>query len=401
MSGFLSGLLTAVAIVATVVSGGTLGILAGALIAGSYAASKGWIGGSVGAFFNSSAGKGLTMAVGLATAATGIMSATSAVAPTASSSAVTTANAEAGVNAATAPGMAAVGDAATNAVNAASPTLSGTAAQTMAPGSLSQMATTLDSDGSLAASNGLSQQELAQNDVLSQASSKALGLPTNASPQVSGAPATGAASTGQTDIGQATATANQNSQAAVNPAGSTNDVTSASAGQNLNPVDTSQAVGQGKVNAAAGEMNQANIDSTPTAPQGMLGKAASFVGQNPGVAVAGGQALSGMAQGMSAQKTMQEQIAAAQWGNMQWQNPTQVAQLNAQAAQPINVPVGYLNRAAAVRNMMNGSTSQTAPLQTNGSGGVSPSTPQAMAPVGMGNGPIPPAGLPATPRGGM
>lgn len=412
MGGFLSGLLTAVAIVATVASGGTLGILAGAMIAMSYAASKGWIGGSVGGFFNSSTGHYLTMAVGLASAATSIMSDTAAV--TSTSASATTASANAAAEGATQAGVDAVGtqantalaadqadtamaasgsgaiNGATQASNLAAPTVTGTAAQTMAPGSLSQTAASLDGDGTLSGSNGLSQQALAQNDLTSQSISKNLGIPSNAGPQVSGAPASTDVSTGQTNLAENTATANTNAQAAT--AGPGTDVTSASAGKDLTPGQMAQS----SPNFNGGASPGPSIGSQAT---GMLGKAADYVGKNPGVAVMGGQALSGMAQGAAQQKMMQEQIAANQWGNMQWQDPTQVAKLNAQAAQPIGVPVGYLNRAAAVRNLMNGSTTQTAPLQSNG-GAVTPQTPQAMAPVGMGAGPVQPVGTPA-PRGGM
>lgn len=95
----------------------------------------------------------------------------------------------------------------------------------------------------------------------------------------------------------------------------------------------------------------------------MLSKAGDFINKNPGVATVAGNALSGMAQGASQQKIMQEQIAASQWGNMQWQDPSQVAKLQSAAAQPIGVPVGYLNRAAAVRNLMNNAGGgQTAPI---------------------------------------
>jgi beta-lactamase class A len=49
-------------------------------------------------------------------------------------------------------------------------------------------------------------------------------------------------------------------------------------------------------------------------------------------------------------------IAAQQWGNMQWEQPGQVANLQAAATAPISVPQGYLNRAAAVRQSDNTAT---------------------------------------------
>lgn len=365
MSGFLSGLLTAVAIVATVVSGGTLGIVAGALMAVSYAASKGWIGGSVGKFFNSSTGHYLTMAVGLASAATSVMSSMSAVAPTASSAAVTTANAEANVGAASAGGLAEQGAAMGN---EAAATVTGTAAQTMAPGAVAQNAAMLDNTGALAASNGLSQSQIATANSAAASTSNLTGVPSNAAP-VSGTPADIGSAANQPTAAQATAAGNQSTQAAVNPAGSNLDVTSAAPGTNLSPTQMAQQ-GSG-FNPPASAADKAG---------GFLSKAGDIIDKHAGLATVAGNALSGMASGAANQKMMQEQIAAQQWGNMQWQDPTQVAKLNASAAQPIAVPVGYLNRAAAVRNLMNTGGTQTAPL----SGPATPTAPPpTVAPVGM------------------
>jgi hypothetical protein len=123
-----------------------------------------------------------------------------------------------------------------------------------------------------------------------------------------------------------------------------------------------------------------------------------------------GQAISGLAQGKMAESTAQRQLAAAQWGNTQWQNQNQVAQLDAQAATPVSVPQGYLQRAAAVRNLMNGSTNQTTPLQTaNGAPPtVAPPQAQPLAAPGAGlatgqasSGPVPVYAMNANPRGGM
>lgn len=363
---FLSVIGAVVGIAAAIATGGVLGIVAGALIAGQFAASKGWIGGSVGKFFNSSTGKYLTLAVGLASAASGIMANMASVAPTASSAAVTTANAEANVTAATAPGLEAAGAAAGN---EAAATVTGTAAQTMAPGAVAQTSAALDNTGAIAASNGLSQAQISTANAQAATNSNLTGVPSNATP-VSGTPQP-ASTINTPTAAQSSAAGNQVTQQAVNPAGSNLDVTSAAPGQNLSP--TQMAQGSSNFGGAASPGPSAGSQA-----MGMLGKAGEYIGKNPGLATVAGNALSGMASGAAQQKMMEENIAAQQWGNMQWQDPTQVAKLNAAAAQPIGVPVGYLNRAAAVRNLMNTSGGgQTAPLS-----GQAPMAP-TVKPVGM------------------
>jgi hypothetical protein len=69
---------------------------------------------------------------------------------------------------------------------------------------------------------------------------------------------------------------------------------------------------------------------------------------------AGGQIISGVGQGIAQNEAIEKQIAAQQWGNLQWQNQSQVDQLQAAAAQPITVPQGYLQRAAAVKGLVAG-----------------------------------------------
>ncbi len=208
------------------------------------------------------------------------------------------------------------------------------------------------------------------------------GVPSNVAPPVTGTPGAGPTGVGDATAEQQAAAGNQQTQQLVNPAGSSNTVTSANAGQDLNPVDTSRAVGQGKVNAAAGARNEADIAGAQSAPStgvgGFLDKAGNVLEKHAGLATVAGNALSGMASGAAQQKAIEEQIAANQWGNMQWKDPTQVAKLQAAAGQPIGVPVGYLNRAAAVRNLMNTSGGgQTAPLS-----GQAPIAP-TVKPVGM------------------
>lgn len=388
MNGFLSGLLTAVAIVATVVSGGTLGIVAGALMAMSYAASKGWIGGSVGKFFNSSTGHYLTMAVGLASAAGAMMANSSAVAATSQSSTVSAANtaAEGGAATTTATEGATAADTANMGVNAAgvpnslaaesaaAPTVTGTAAQTMAPGTFTQTANAMNA-GSNTTLGGLSNSSMAASDVEAQQVSQLTGIP--AAPSVSGSVTTGTtdAATQEATAGQTAGQGISDTQKAVNSTTDTINKPITVSG-NPNQVMTPTQQAQASPDFGGGASPGPSVGSKA---MGMLGKASDVLEKHAGLATVAGNALSGMAQGAAQQKMMQEQIAAQQWGNMQWQDPTQVAKLQSAAAQPIGVPVGYLNRAAAVRNLMNTSGGgQTTPLS-----GQTPVAP-TVKPVGMG-----------------
>jgi hypothetical protein len=152
----------------------------------------------------------------------------------------------------------------------------------------------------------------------------------------------------------------------------------------------------------------------PIQAPGFLSQAGSFLQQNPMAGLMGGQALSGLAQAKMQAESAQRALNASQLGNVEWTEPNQVAQLDAAAAAPITVPQGYLARAAAARNLMNGSSNQTAPLQS------SPTAPPPAAPTvaplatasnpvpgqaggvpgASGANPVPIYGMAATPRGG-
>ena len=139
----------------------------------------------------------------------------------------------------------------------------------------------------------------------------------------------------------------------------------------------------------------------------MLSTAAGKVGDalsTPAGMIMGGQALSGWASGKAQENIMQRQLAAAQWGNNQFMQPAQVANMEAQAATPITVPSGYLARAANARNIVNGAVSQTTPL----SGAPPPPmqapslpVPGTQPPGGASAGPVPIYASNATPRGGV
>jgi hypothetical protein len=389
---FLSVIGAVVGIAAAVATGGVLGIVAGALIAGSFAASKGWIGGSVGKFFNSSTGKYLTLAVGLASAATGIMANMNAV--TSTSASATTASANAAAENATAPGVAAIGEKANTALaadqadatmaasgsgsigaetlasNSAAPLVSATAAKTMVPGSLAQVSSGLNEGQPF--TGGMTNAQISASNASNAQIAKNLGFDSNLAPDVSGNVSTTSAAANEAAAGQKAGQGLADTQQAVNPAGSTNASVSANPNAAMTPSQMAQASPDFGGAASAGP-------STGQKAMGMLSKAGDMIDKHAGLATVAGNALSGMASGAANQKMMQEQIAAQQWGNMQWQDPTQVAKLNAAAAQPIGVPVGYLNRAAAVRNLMNTSGGgQTAPLS-----GQAPMAP-TVKPVGMG-----------------
>src|ERR1700683_2966054 len=69
MGGILSDVLAVVGIAAAVATGGTLGLVAGALMAGEFAASQGWLGGSAQKFMSSGVGEGLMAATALGSGA--------------------------------------------------------------------------------------------------------------------------------------------------------------------------------------------------------------------------------------------------------------------------------------------------------------------------------------------
>ncbi len=383
----IEGALQVVGGIALIATGTPLGILGGALLETSFASQQGWLGGGAKNFFSSGVGQGLTLAVGLASGAMAIEDATSAVAPVTTAGGADASAAAAGMN----TGVGVGGDMgvgtggvpnalAANAANDASGTAQAftlqnfTGANSFAQGEMGAQA----GAGLLAAPPG---------DILSA----------NALTGTTGAQSATLAnqSGGIFDPAATPAQGTNAAQAAVNPAGgSTNVTTNANPNTAVNPTATPG----GAPPAAAGG-------------QGWLSNAASKVGNalsTPAGMIMGGQALSGFAQGKAQENIMQRQLAAAQWGNTQWEDPTQVAAMQAAAAAPINVPSGYLARAANARAIMNASTSQTTPL----SGAPVPSTappapslptpgtqPPGMA-AGNSAGPVPLYMTGATPRGG-
>lgn len=334
--------------VALIASGGALGILAGGLLLGSAAASTGVLGGTLKGFANSAAGHDLVMAIGLATAAVSIESTVANAGESASSAAVN-------------QGVEQMSTDADMANLQASPTLDASIAQN-APGA-SGVASSLTTADTATVPGGAQAIDAAQT----------------AATQAGGGNPVGSVEA-SVNTGGASATQNANTQAVAS-----------------NAPNSAQA----QWNAEQANNNIGSSSSNSAGPnQSLLDKAKGALTSTPGMLMAG-QAVSGLAQGISQQKMMQEQIAAQQYGNMTF-NPGQagVGALEANAAAPINVPQGYLNRANALRSLLN---TTPGPQQTVGGQGA-PVAPPMVAPVGMGGspggGPVPVLGMGATPRGG-
>jgi hypothetical protein len=419
MSGLLQGIMVVVGLAAAIFTGGSsLALVAAALSATAFAAQQGWLGKGAKNFANSAVGHDLTLAVGLASAAVAIGGAVSAASST-SSTAVDAANAAAEGPPTAAAGGAAAGTAgtaadATNAAGtagdaAATPTVSLTSNEVMAsPGGPGASAFQFqNAEGNSVMADGLTPQGIdaandqgnlisLQNGMGGVGGNEPLSTDsvTNLQNTVTPAAAQNSAAQG------AAIKADTN---AVNPGGAA-----------PGPSAGATAAGQDESALAAAQQNPGTPAAAP--PGGITGAikgAADKVGDalsTPTGMLMAGQAISGLAQGKAQESIMQRQLAAAQWGNNQWQDKNQVAQLDAQAATPLSVPQGYLQRAAAVRNLMNGSTNQTTPLQTaNGAPPtVTPPQAQPLAAPGAGlatgqasSGPVPVYAMNATPRGGV
>lgn len=418
MSGLLTGILTAVAIVATVVSGGTLGIVAGALLAASFAANQGWLGKGAQKFAQSGAGKDLTMAVGLASAGIGVAGAMGAALPGTSAAAVTSANAAAEGAGAASTTAAGASDVAGQAAAATAPA-AGTGAD------VADLAPVATPSGTLAQTtsdaNGIINSAVAGNPEANLVpGSNTVGATADAAAVQNGTAGAGGLSVNPNDptelqqiqqslginTNSATQTANTAAtQSAVTPGSGAG---SAAATQDESALQTAA----GATNQPAATLAQGGPEAPQSAAGGLLSKAGQALSTPQGMMM-GGQAISGWAQGKAQENINQRQLAAQQWGNTQWMDPNQVAQLNAAAAAPITVPAGYLNRAAAVRGLMNGGTSQTQPLQsspTPPAAAPAPALPgpgAGLAPGSTGsptaatNGPVPVYQMNAQPRGGV
>jgi hypothetical protein len=417
--GLLSIIIGVVAVVGAVFTGGgTLALLAAGLTLGAAMAQQGWLGGGMKNFFNSSIGKDLTMAASVASIGSSlanVATSASSAATTADTAATSASGASGGIDAATgipndieapaasAASVANTGAAATGAANAAAQTPSqflnsvldptnsvgsfaGSAANDaeMAPGAASAQAT-LQANSAAAGANTTAATTEGQTQAAAGAAGQGSGVQTE---EVNNAPATqvkgwqGDGSTGQNQAGMGDDIAANDAARVTAPGSPTlQDPT-----EGLNP-------------------SAPNMPPTQSALSAGASAAGSFLKNNPSAMLMGGQALSGLAQGAMQNKTMQEQIAAEQWASKQWANPALAAQFETANEAPINVPGGYLQRAAQVRSMVSGSQSGQPQPGSQPSAAPTSAPAAAVAPVGMGptpnGGNVPILGMSATPRGGV
>ena len=360
---FLQGALLVVGAAVGVMTGG-LGLLAAGVLLVGAASQFGIIGGSVGKFMKSGWGAGLMAAVTLGSAAY------AAYGSSALGAGETAANASAaGANTTTGAAGAALDSTSTAAPDAAAVATensfvqaTGTAdgvSSIAGDGSLAQSATGTVGQaavnqapvesGGLGASSAQASQEATASDAAAVNPGQASGMTASGAQSTNNAAMAGsktiAGADGAPDITGTPSEVN----AAVNPTG----------GGAMDALDQQGAPG-----------------AAPGAGGGML-KTAGDIAKTPGALQGIGSLLGGIGQGISQKQATEDAIMAQQWGNLQWQNPAQISQLEHAAAAPVTVPQGYLQRAQAVRNMMG---SNVGPQPTSaGTPATAPPVPSAMA----------------------
>lgn len=335
-----------VGIAAAVASGGTLAILAAAFLTVGAAVSVGLIGGSIGKFMNSGVGKGLMMACALGSAATALYG-MDASAVSAAQQAQNVAGSQGLANAAANPAVFEATNASSEAANAAAATGTSFTQSVGAGQDIGSMA----ADPAFQAATNTSSSSLNALNKTTLAPTSELGADPSAAAAGGTTSTTGAVQSGGLAGGSPTgpgmkAMAGQESGATPAGAGPTPGTPAAEA---VTPPSGST------------EGPYENPDSGPgpaTPPSGgggISGFLSSAMNSKGGAAMieAGGHALGGIGQGIAQKQAMEDQLKAAQWGNMQWQNPGQVANMEAAAAKPITVPQGYLQRAQAARSLTN------------------------------------------------
>ena len=398
-------------IVAIAVSGGALGIIAGSLLVAGGAAQMGVFGSAGKNFMSSGWGQGLMAAAALASVGTSLYGDTAVEANTAAGVA----------NAAANPSVyEATDSAATQAADAAG---AGTplAAANTAQQSLSDAIPTATDFTGAAGTGGTVNSVAAGNGALNTASTPgsvapaynngpmgadsvqaSMGQDTNLQAAANGGNA-GGANAGPGLSGATRLQAPAGDAGATGASAPTADTAGAPQGPPVPDNTTSTESAYDADMEAGGQPNGAAGPGAPGSSSGsVLGSALKDPKVLGGIAQGGLSMIGGLGSGMLQSSAMQKQIAAQQWGNAQWQDPNQVAQFEAAAAQPITVPTGYLQRAQQIRSMMSGG------VPTPSSGPVPMSS--AMAPPGVG-GPVPmsamgaPGGAmaaptPQNPRGG-
>jgi hypothetical protein len=343
---FLSKALTVVGaivgIAAAVASGGTLGLIAGAFIAVGAAANLGLIGGSVGKFMNSGLGRGLLAATTLGSAAVAMYGATAT---------------EAGVQAATQTGQEEMSQTVGNTIANDSTAIGTDVAQTnqsfLESTQLTQQVGQAAADPTLSTVPGVSTEAVktagaqyagtAQNASAEQASMGATQGDTQA--LVGKGPVDPAVSHGFASNDPAYGAGAQSG--AGTPAANPNDLTGV----------TPPGADQYKDIPPAGSPPAAAGSAAGTPGGGVGGFLNAAMNSKGGAAMiqGAGSLLGGIGNGIAQKQAVQDQLAAANWGNNQWANKGQVAQMQAAAAKPVTVPQGYLERANQVKTLMSGS----------------------------------------------
>lgn len=414
--GIIGGLVTIVASIWTL---NPYGIAAGALMIAGGAAQAGLFGKGAERFMNSSTGKDLTMAIGLASAAISVASLANA--PTAGAESATVANA----NTAAEGGAAATG---TEADAAAGEAAAGSTAPVGAAGGAAPVSSVGGADASTlsgvtpapvvsatsnealtnpyAMVNQFNSDPGVMEDGLSPALTNGVQQSADGYALSGGVNGPGGPPIGGTEASQIQQEVNpastaSNAESAATTADQTAVAPKTAAPATPNFQDESSIAGQGTGATTPAPASQGGPE---TFADKLKSGAGDFL-KSPAGMITAGQAVSGWAQGKAAENINQRTLAAQQWGNTQWMDPKQIAQLDQAAAAPIPVPSGYLARAAALRSLTAGTTQQTTPLQQTP---PAPAAPQ-LAPPGAGvaqgaapgGGPVPITGMNATPRGGV
>jgi hypothetical protein len=345
----------AVGIAAAVATGGTLGILAGAVLAIGGASKLGLIKGSVGKFMNSGWGTALMATAALGTAATAMYGSSALDAN--AMEAVTQEN-TAALDSTVAQTAAADS---TQAIQTSTSFLQGT-------DSMADVASIPPPDPAALINSGVNPASAQQ--VQQQLSGASAGAGQNAAAQQAAEAQEGQSTVANTGGGAAHSGPGIGGMTqAQAPAGA--DVTGASApapapGGGANVLDED--------NNLPGTTPAPNPAGTPGSNPGFLSKATDFLNTRGGAAAitAGGQMLGGLGAGIGNQAAMEKQIAAQQWATRSYADPRQAGALEASAAAPVNMPSGYLARAAALRSMMGSTGPQaiTAPVSA-----IAPTTP--------------------------
>jgi hypothetical protein len=340
--------------------------LAGAMLITSGLASSGLIGGSVGKFLNSGWGQGLMAAVSLGSTAYAMFG--SSVLQSAETSAAMTAQAEQGAT-----------EAAVGASNAASAQVTADLAAGTGGSDLVQTGASISGAAGVntasfvsaesAAAGGSTAQALGQAtsvvDPLNPEANLAMTQSNEAATNAVGANANAAVNPGagapaSTPDGGSMGLGRGNPGAQVYSGAEGNAPTGASAPDAAGPgapaPTPASAVAPGASDAASSTGAPAGA-AAPPSNGGFLSTAAKFADTKGGAAAIQGvgSMLGGIGQGMAQKSAMEDQIRAQQWAGRTYMDPQAQAQLQGAAAAPITVPSGYLQRAQALRAMLNNS----------------------------------------------